>query len=193
MRLLTCTALGLLLLVVPSANLWAASDPWEEAARQIRRLPPSAFAGRAPKVVIDRLTALGCTIPQSFVSASPHNVIRGQFAKRGQVDWAALCSKDGISTIVILWGGRAHCPVDTVRIADKDYLQGIGEGKIGYSRKISAVGRDFIMSHYRAYKQSGAPKPPPIDHEGIEDAFVEKASVVLYCFRGSWRSLQGAD
>ena len=37
------------------------------------------------------------------------------------------------------------------------------------------------MRHYDAY---GGPKPPPIDHQGIDDAFVEKASVVHYFHRG---------
>src|ERR1035437_5604838 len=32
---------------------------------------------------------------------------------------------------------------------------------------IRPVGRKFIMDHYRAY---GGPKPPPIDHQGIESA-----------------------
>ena len=42
------------------------------------------------------------------------------------------------------------------------------------------------MDHYRAY---GGPKPPPIDHQGIESGG-EKASVVLYCYRGKWLKLR---
>jgi hypothetical protein len=52
------------------------------------------------------------------------------------------------------------------------------------------VGRDFIMRHYRAY---GAPEPPPIDHHGIDDAFLEKASVTWYFHQGKWLQLTGAD
>lgn len=35
--------------------------------------------------------------------------------------------------------------------------------------------------------------PPPPDHDGIKDIFVEKASVVLYWHGGRWVKLQGAD
>jgi len=53
-----------------------------------------------------------------------------------------------------------------------------------------AVGREYILSRYRAY---GGPKPPTIDHQGIDDAFLEKASVVHYFHAGKWRKLTGAD
>jgi hypothetical protein len=46
------------------------------------------------------------------------------------------------------------------------------------------------MRHYDAY---GSVKPPPIDHQGIDDAFAGKASVVLYFYRGKWLELTGAD
>jgi hypothetical protein len=38
-----------------------------------------------------------------------------------------------------------------------------------------------------------AGKPPRIDHKGIDDAFVGKASEVHYYYRGKWLELQGAD
>ena len=57
-------------------------------------------------------------------------------------------------------------------------------------RNISPVDQEFIMSHYRAL---GGPKPPPIHHQGIDDAFLEKASVTHYWYEGKWLRLQGAD
>jgi hypothetical protein len=46
------------------------------------------------------------------------------------------------------------------------------------------------MRHYRAY---GGPEPPPIDHHGIDDAFLEKGSITWYFYRGKWLQLTGAD
>ena len=40
---------------------------------------------------------------------------------------------------------------------------------IGYSREITAVNRDFIMDHYRAY---GGPEPPAIDPSGGKNPHV---------------------
>jgi hypothetical protein len=48
----------------------------------------------------------------------------------------------------------------------------------------------FISQHHKRY---GGPEPPPLDHEGINDAFVEKASGVWYWYRGKWLRLSGAD
>jgi hypothetical protein len=61
---------------------------------------------------------------------------------------------------------------------------------IGYSRGISAVGKDFILQHFDAY---GGPAPPPIDHHGIDDAFIEKGSATLYLHNGEWLKLSGSD
>ena len=69
------------------------------------------------------------------------------------------------------------------------------ENKIGviaavYSREISAVNKRFILRHYRAYD---GPRPAPIDHNGIDDAILEKASITWYWHDGKWMQLQGAD
>lgn len=71
-----------------------------------------------------------------------------------------------------------------------NYLQGGIGDTIPFSRGISAVGSDFIMKHYQAY---GGAAPPRIDLQGIDDAFIEKASVVQYLFRGNWLQLAGSD
>jgi hypothetical protein len=54
----------------------------------------------------------------------------------------------------------------------------------------SPVGREYILKHYRAY---GGPEPAAIDHQGINDSFVGKASVVRYFHAGKWLELTGAD
>jgi hypothetical protein len=60
----------------------------------------------------------------------------------------------------------------------------------GFSRLISTVGRQFIQEHYEAHS---GPTPPAIDHEGIDDAFIEKGSSVRYCHQGEWLELTGSD
>jgi hypothetical protein len=120
----------------------------------------------------------------------PHNVIKGSFAKKGQIDWAVLCSSNGNSSILVFWGSPAQNVYQHASSPDKDFLQGGGDGRIEYSRMISPVDGANII---RYYKEFGGPKPPPIDHQGIEDSFVGKASVILYYYRGRWLKLTGAD
>jgi hypothetical protein len=162
---------------------------WKEAERQIVRLPPTAFP-ELPGSVVRELNRRGCTIPQAAFTKKPHNVIKGEFAKTGQTDWAVLCSIKGVSAILVFWNGSERNPDAIAAIDDFKYLQGIASDEIGFSRGISPVGRDFIVGHYEAY---GGPVPPPINHQGIDDAFIEKASVTHYFHEGTWLRLTGAD
>ena len=73
---------------------------------------------------------------------------------------------------------------------DRNFLQTITATDPGFSRGIRPVGKDFIMWHHDAYS---GPRPPPIDHQGIDDAFLEQASVVWYFHQGKWLKLTGAD
>jgi hypothetical protein len=130
-------------------------------------------------------------VPQSFTSDRPHNVIQGHFAHAGQRDWAVLCSRHDSSSVLIFWGGAAATsPTEFPSARDAGYLQGIGDGRIGYSRLISAA----TPARIRAYAVSfNGPLPQTLDHDGVEDAFAEKASVVSYLEAGRWLTLAGAD
>jgi hypothetical protein len=105
-------------------------------------------------------------------------VIRGEFFTKGDESWAVLCSVKTSTALLVFRNLRDTSPVT------------VTTSEIAYERDITPVGRDFIMRHYRAY---GGPEPPPIDHHGIDDAFLEKASVTWYFHNGKWLRLQGAD
>lgn len=155
----------------------------------VSRLAPSAFP-QLPATVAGELTRRGCSIPQASGVHSKHNVIRGRFARREQTDWAVLCSAHGSSSILIFWNGSAANVSSIEPEAESIRMQSDAAGRMVHSRNIEPVGKDYIVEHYRAY---GGPEPPPIDHDGINDIFVGKASVVLYLYRGKWLHLTGAD
>jgi hypothetical protein len=160
---------------------------WKQAAREIHRLTPRAFPN-LPAEVISELERRRCTIPQVYGDSRPHNVIEGSFAKKGQVDWAVLCSTGGDSSILIFWGGSARRTSAIATEPDINQLQYIGNGKIGYSRYISKADNKYMADHCQAIEGE-----PPIDHEGIDDALVEKGSVVHYYHNGKWLRLPGSD
>lgn len=187
---ITFTVALIFSLLWPLTLVLGADDKWQLADQMTVRLAPSEFH-QLPKNIIRNLQARQCTIPQSFIIAKPHNVISGEFSKRGQIDWAILCSRAGISSILVFWGGFDTSVAEISRAPDRDFLQVIdGEGRIGFSRVLNGVDRKYILDRYKNY---GGPKPPPIKHQGINDAFAEKASVVHYFYRGKWVELQGAD
>jgi len=184
-------AAGALVLTTSSlSQVPAFSDrQFSEAERRIVRLPPSAFPD-LPRDVVKDLEQRGCGIPQEALTKKPHNVVSGEFAKRGQRDWAVLCSIEGISTILVFWNGS---PVNSAAIApteDRAFLQSVTANEIGFSRGLYAVEKDFIVRNFEGF---GGPKPPPIDHQGIDDAFVGKASRTWYFHAGKWLQLQGSD
>jgi hypothetical protein len=184
MKFLTVLLLGM------AASWSVAQDKWAAANSATLRLPPAAFS-RLPKNIVKHLQGRGCMVPQSYLSREPHNVITGEFARRGQTDWAVLCSRSGVSSILIFWRGSTKSVSEVAKAPDSSFLQTVSEGgKVAFSRAIEPVGRDYIQSRYKEY---GGRKPPRITHQGINDAYVDKASVVLYYHHGKWLELQGAD
>lgn len=169
------------------ANRW----DWDKADRETLRLAPSAFPN-LPQAVARELDERGCLIPQEWSREAPHNVISGAFQRPGQTDWAVLCSVARRSVILVFWNGSAETVEELPGGvgADRHWLQGIGGGRIGFSRLISAVGESYIRKYHEAF---GGPEPPPIDHQGIDNAFTGKVSSVIYWHEGRWLDLQGAD
>jgi hypothetical protein len=150
-------------------------------AVKVRKLKPSDFR-ELPAKISRELDRRGCAIPQvsieGYETQAPHNVVSGEFTRKGQKDWAVLCSRRGQTAIHIFWGRPTKCP--SVIGADTDNSE----------RFIGMADAKYILDHYEAY---GGPKPPPLRHQGVNDGFAESASQVWYCYQGKWRVLQGAD
>ena len=178
-----------MLLLTEVASTAQTREDFVKAEQEIKRLPPSAFKELAPAIVKE-LQERGCTIPQTAFISEPHNVIEGEFARKGQKDWAVFCSREGESSILVFWGGPAKCHHELKATKDLNGLQNSGENKIVYSLSISLVDKKYILEHYETY---GGPKPPPIDHQGINYAFLGKSSELQYCHEGQWLTLTGAD
>ena len=176
-------------LVALSAAGALRGQDWQAANAATVRLKPSAFP-ELPVMVRRFLEQRECEIPQSFPDKTPHNVIRGRFTSANQMDIAVLCSKARVSTVLVFRGGTTSAVAELAQ-PDEGFLQVVDAGGVvGYSRALGVATPSYIREHHAAY---GGPKPPPLDHDGINDIFVEKASVVWYWYRGRGLPLQGAD
>ncbi len=185
--LVRLVSLALLVMAGLAPRNAVAQDNWAQADKDTRRLIPAAFA-QVPAKVVAALESRHCMIPQSFSDSTPHNVIRGNFQRGGQVDWAALCSRARASTILIVWGGPTSCPDELEVREDRSYLQKLTGGVIRYTRRIEPVSRDYIQ---KMYDRFNGERPPPLDHQGINDIFPGKGSTVRYCHEGKWLELTG--
>lgn len=150
-------------------------------------LLPTAFSELPVNLVAD-LQRRHCKIPQ-LLHEHRVNVIQGQFAKPGQSDWAALCEVGHTTEILIYWNGSEINPARIARQDDAGRYEITGNGNENI-RVISPVGRREMMTHYR---HSSGPKPPPIDHQGVDDALAGKASSIHYFYNGKWIALTGSD
>ena len=182
--------LAVVIVAALGSSLSLVTQDWDAADRATVRLEPAAFPN-LPAGIRSELERRGCTIPQPFTATTPANAIKGRFMSANRTDWAVLCSRRRTSAILVFRGGVGSTAVELATQADSGSLQTIdGNGKIGYSRAIAAASSRYILDHYNAF---AGPKPPPLDHEGINDIFIEKGSVVWYWYRDRWLELQGAD
>ena len=186
------TPLGLLLVVVGSCAD-VGSDQLATPQRNSDRahLQPSAFPDLSASIRQD-LEQRGCTVPQSYPDSTPHNVIRGRFTSSDEVDVAVLCAKDSTTTILVFRGASTD---SVVELASQPHLDEPIAGDTAaiswHSRAIDSADSTYIRIRFDRH---GGPKPPPVlDHEGINDIYVGKASVVWYWYGGRWLQLQGAD
>jgi hypothetical protein len=125
-----------------------------------------------PANLTTEVQRLGCMIPER----EGLNVIRGEFGRQRITDWAVLCWRARVTTLLIFWGGSELGPAELWKTID-------GDGQHLSSRRILPVDKKYIAAHC----QSADGKLPPIDHQGILDGFHD--SVVHYYYQGKWLHL----
>ena len=156
---------------------------------QSNRLAPSAFAD-LPGAVRRDLEQRGCTIPQSYPDSAAHNVVRGTFTSGAQSDIAVLCLRDSTSSILVYRAATADSVIELAPMPHSRMELTSAGDVFTFSRAVGVADSTFIRTRFERY---GGPKPPMLDHEGINDIFVGKASVVWYWHGGRWLQLQGSD
>ena len=178
------------LVITATLGLVARGSPqdFDTADLATKRLAPAMF-GSLPIDIRRDLEKRGCTIPQAFTASRPGNVISGRFYSAGKADWAVLCSVNRMSSILVFRGGSVSSVVELANLPDSTFLQVVGPNDaIGYSRAIVVATSRYIQEHNRSN-----PKLPRLDHEGINDLFVEKGSSVWYWDGGRWLELDAND
>ncbi len=185
MTRLLATVLALELL----AESAAAQDRWAVADSGIVRLAPAQFV-QLPAAIRSALEQRQCMIPQSRFTMQPHNVIRGHFRSDAATDWAVLCSVRHVSAILVFWGGAADSVVALGATADRVFLQIMPGDTIAFSRELHvANARDVREREADTSLLAGQ----AVSHDGIDDGFQGKGSVVWFYVRGRWLRLAGPD
>ena len=163
-------------------------EDWQHAESAIVRLGPGDF----PDLPADVRTVLeqrGCTVPQPYnAGVQKRNVVSGQFTAVGQTEWAVLCSHEKRSAILVFRGAHPDQVDRLAEEADAQYLQVVhGEREIGYSRQLTVASPKLVRRRFSKGTLRTA------DHDGIENIFLGKASVVWYRSGGKWISTPAGD
>lgn len=170
-----------------SAQVPSNSPPeWTRADEATTRLAPAGFVNLPPDVRGD-LERRHCTVPQPFTARSPENAIGGRFLSATGTDWAVLCSVERVSSILVYRDGTAPPIAELARRPDMGGLETVAPGVIGYSRAIAAADERRIREKNRDNLFL-----PRLEHQGIEDIFIEKGSSIWYWTGKAWLRLSGA-
>ncbi len=155
--------------------------------------PLEKFSG-VPTWVIAELKTQGCRIPQaSYFNPKPHNLIRGEFVKKGQIDWAALCSKNNRSSILLFSSSKQKCTQELAIADDDSFVQHVGSNQYKFSRIINTATKSNIVRYIKREGYRSPLSDSAVEHEGITDAFAGKGSLIFYCKDGKWVELPGGD
>ncbi|MEO8725422.1 MAG: hypothetical protein ABI383_04810 [Acidobacteriaceae bacterium] len=163
-------------------------------------LRPDDFP-HVPANVRAELNQRHCLIPQDVETKGPHNIVSGEFARKGQKDWAAYCSVNGKSRVVVIWGGSVKCsgeafgdtepvPDDTL-VVDADPTQWGRMPPPGAFWIISVIPQSKVI----ARQQRGIALKPMLksaDHDALDSIGIGGANG-SYCIKGHWRGLWYSD
>jgi len=180
------------LLIAALTGFSVESQDWDRADAATVRLAPADMPA-LPAVIRTELQRRKCTIPQvyqEFREARPGNAITGRFLSATSRDWAVLCSRNKSSSILVFRGASAVVAAELATDEDKGFLQTLAGGAIGFSRSLTVADPEVIRRHHNPAIQVSL---PVLDHDGIDNAFVGKASRVFYWDARRWLELPGSD
>jgi hypothetical protein len=168
-----------------------------ELLKWVHRLPPDSFPG-LPKTVRAALDRRHCQIPQA--AGSPTNAISGAFTAKGTVEWAVLCSVHDTSQMLVISAGTGAVVDSTERTADSAWIQSYVGSTWVFSESIDIVPMSVLNTPPSTPTEDVEPGvdyaaflPFPIDHDGINVVFLDKAGSTLYSSHGKWYRVSTSD
>ena len=98
----------------------------------LRYLRPVAFE-ELPGSIVRSLESRKCMIPQypkAWTATDRINVVRGEFAKAGQNDWAVICADATDETLLVFWNSSDKDPGE-FSLGFAGYIPGERQGSQG--------------------------------------------------------------
>jgi hypothetical protein len=162
-----------------------------EVVYRIRLLPLASFPS-LPAEVTAQLEQRKCMIPQTYEARAPENVVHASLERKGSNDWAVLCSVNGATTLYVFFQSQPGAPVALRHQRDTEWL---GSEVLGAYGAAWGIGRRSSSQIRQSARRSAGPNAVRMDfdHDGIEDAFIEKSSTTHYFQDGTWTTLENSN
>lgn len=149
---------------------------------------PTNTTSDIPRDVMQELYNRGCKLP----TKNSNRVIRGEFFKPGQVDWAALCITKKTGALLVFPNG-SRSQVEVLETQPRTFsVWSISLFPKKFIAELQSIGRMPTV-------------PSPADHDGI-NSFLEYGDKqprclycysalgeTRYCYEGQWAVIQTVD
>lgn len=157
------------------------------AAKNVRVLPPKSFR-ILPAEIVTVLERRHCQVPQDDTAREGEvtNVVHGSFFAPNSSDWIVLCKDDAESYILVLREEDLNHPVKLAPEPILDSLEGVGDDRIGYVRRIRRLGPDKFARYYAA----GDARQIVLTHDAISDATSDRFESVYYWKDNKWERIR---
>jgi hypothetical protein len=155
---------------------------------RIRLLPLASFP-ELPPAIYAQLNQRHCLIPQTYEARQPENVSHGSFREKGSDDWAILCSQSASTTLYVIYGNEPEAPIALRHQKNSDWLGTSYAGNAVYGSAWGIALRRPTQMQGIGQGIGKDKRNLSIDHDGIEDAFLEKSASIHYYGNGAWITL----
>ncbi len=160
-------------------TLSADDDPyrtWESP--QVVMKGPEQFT-ELPRTIRDELLRRRCRVPQELQTKRVHNLIWGEFDRRGQRDLAVICVQGRTAVALMFWAGNAR------RVEQLPF-------EANGSTLTVATAAD-VERHAPPNAKVTSDAPHLVEHDVIEVACCECCSSYYYRHFERWYRAAGAD
>lgn len=158
------------------------TSPGRKVPYLVRRLPIDSFPD-IPAAIQAEFTRRGCLIPQTYEAHRPENVIHGSFERPGSSDWAALCSANGVVSLLVFFASAPRAPFTLVSAQETARLQAHDPtGVMGFNWAIDVE----TPAQVHDAQVGMEPRPAKLDHDAVGDLLIDGKTIYRYYTRGGW-------
>ncbi|HUP56073.1 MAG TPA: hypothetical protein VM598_01380 [Bdellovibrionota bacterium] len=116
----------------PAQELARHTADWAKAFEELPRLAPESLKD-VPSGLVALLKKKGCRVPKAA-----RGVTKGHFQNGQDVDWAALCSRDKKSSVVVYFAKPAGCADELGSLDEKNEMERAAAGSYSLMIELGA-------------------------------------------------------